>query len=248
VQALQKASAVWFYGGDQWTYTSTWKGTQVNTIVDQRFGDHSLTVGGTSAGTAILGDWAYSSPYTAPDEHNLGGQEALDNPYGPFLHFESDFLHLSPLANVITDTHFGNVLPPPDDRARMGRLMTFMAFMSIDNPETVKGLGVNAATAVEVESDPELTARVVGTGYGYFLTGSGQPGTDGLGRLLTPLNYANVIVHRVDKTTADFSFLNAWRPDGGVGTKYTITAAPDPNDPTGTRDKLTSTKADGSVY
>jgi len=68
------------------------------------------------------------------------------------------------------------------------------------------GLAFDASTAVLVEYNNDATngdARVVGSGYAYFLTApAAPPATDALGRL----SYADIVTHRVDAAAPTFKF------------------------------------------
>jgi cyanophycinase-like exopeptidase len=117
-----------------------------------------FTIGGTSAGLAILSHKVYTAPATA--EFGITSEQALRNiDHDPLMHFDSNVLNVSPLAGVVADTHFAN---------RMGRLLAFMAH------ELVNGLGVDEATAILVTAGG--AAEVVGAGQAYFLNREGPDG------------------------------------------------------------------------
>jgi cyanophycinase len=54
---ISNADAIFFAGGDQSKYLSYWVGTPVQEIIQDKL--NSVTVSGTSAGLAILGNWIY---------------------------------------------------------------------------------------------------------------------------------------------------------------------------------------------
>lgn len=54
---LQNADAIFFAGGDQNNYINFWTNTPVQTICQEKL--KTVTVAGTSAGLAILGNWIY---------------------------------------------------------------------------------------------------------------------------------------------------------------------------------------------
>jgi len=98
---LARADGIFIHGGDQANYVRFWKGTPVADLIERRFRE-GCPVGGTSAGLAILGEWAYGSM----DGGSLTSAEGLHDPLGPGVTLVGDFLHLAPLKGVITDSHF----------------------------------------------------------------------------------------------------------------------------------------------
>lgn len=98
----------------------------------------------------------------------------------------------------------------------MGRLVTYMARLNM------KGLGVNAGTAVAVECEGPLEgqAQVFGT-FAYFLSNEGaQYNWLNVG---SPLDYRNVRVRRIAGGTW-FNFQAAWGAGGGFGDVYYVDA------------------------
>lgn len=55
---IENAEMIFFSGGDQALYVQYWAGTPVQEAIQKKLG--SVTVGGTSAGMAILGEWIYT--------------------------------------------------------------------------------------------------------------------------------------------------------------------------------------------
>jgi cyanophycinase len=55
---IENAEMIFFSGGDQSLYVKYWVGTPVQEIIQKKLA--SVTVGGTSAGMAILGEWIYT--------------------------------------------------------------------------------------------------------------------------------------------------------------------------------------------
>jgi cyanophycinase len=77
------------------------------------------------------------------------------------------FLNVNFMTNVITDSHYSA-------RDRQGRHFTFMARLVQDFAvpfASVKGIGVDEATSVLVESNG--TSKVYGAGSAFFLKGFG---------------------------------------------------------------------------
>ncbi len=58
-QLINNAEAIFFAGGDQSLYIGWWTGSPVQTALNNKVA--SVTIGGTSAGLAILGHFVYSS-------------------------------------------------------------------------------------------------------------------------------------------------------------------------------------------
>lgn len=55
---LRDAEALFFAGGDQNDYITQWTNTSVQSITQDKL--KTVTIGGTSAGCAILGNWVYT--------------------------------------------------------------------------------------------------------------------------------------------------------------------------------------------
>ena len=135
---LARADGIFIHGGDQANYVRFWKGTPVADLIERRFRE-GCPVGGTSAGLAILGEWAYGSM----DGGSLTSAEGLHDPLGPGVTLVGDFLHLAPLKGVITDSHFA-------PRGRLGRLMVFVARLAAEG-HPVTGLGIDEEAGVLVD-------------------------------------------------------------------------------------------------
>lgn len=58
LDVLKKAEAIFMAGGDQSEYLDYWMDTEVQTILQGKLAN--ITIGGTSAGCAVLGNWVYS--------------------------------------------------------------------------------------------------------------------------------------------------------------------------------------------
>jgi cyanophycinase len=157
---IAHAEAIFIAGGDQANYTRNWTGpvqAEINAAIKR-----GIPIGGTSAGLAVLGEWAYSAEGDKPDDPNLDAKTALDNPLGPRVTLTHEFLDIPVLKGVITDTHFAK-------RNRMGRLLVFLAQIQSSGPGTsIHGLGVEEKAAVLLE--PDGHAAVIGHGSAYLLT------------------------------------------------------------------------------
>ena len=220
IERIRSAEALFIAGGDQWNYVRLWKGTPVEDAI-HAVAAKGAPVGGTSAGLAILGEFAFSA------EHDtVTSIEALDDPYHRRVVLERDFLVFPLLARTITDSHFV-------ERDRMGRSIAFLARILQDGwaPE-VRGIAIDRQTALLVEPDGTVSIRGVPSRAAYMLRAAGPPEAC---RPDTPLTLCGVSVYRL---TGDAKFdLRAWTGRGG--TEYTLSAV------SGT---LSSTQGNGGVY
>lgn len=158
---LAHAEGIFLAGGDQWTYLDAWRGTAVEAEL-RRAWARGAVVGGTSAGTAVLGELIYSA-----QNGSVVSAEALADPYDPRLTLETDLAGMPPLAGVITDTHFGA-------RDRMGRLLGFLARIQTDGGASpVVGLGIDEQTALVINAEGQ--GQVMGDGVVYALIATDPP-------------------------------------------------------------------------
>ena len=148
-EQIQKAEAIWFAGGNQWTYISYWRNTAIDSLIRKGIAERDLVVGGTSAGMAILGDVYFSA-----ENGTVTSYEALNNPFHPNVTADSTrFIDAPFLSETITDTHY-------DDPDRKGRHLVFMSRMLMDYGINAKGIACDEYTAVCI--DPEGMAHVYG--------------------------------------------------------------------------------------
>lgn len=136
---VRDAEAIFFAGGDQSKYWNLWRGTPLLQALNEHLAK-GTPFGGTSAGLAVLGEFSY----VADHRHNLSAQEALRDPYHPWITISNGFLDTPLLKNVITDSHFM-------ERARLGRLATFVARLESETASGLMGLGIDEATAMLVD-------------------------------------------------------------------------------------------------
>jgi cyanophycinase-like exopeptidase len=165
VQAVRKAEALFFAGGDQNNYIKYYKDTALGSVLDYLANVKHIPFGGTSAGMAIQG-YVYYDGVT-----NVVSEEVLQNPYrsGTGIHY-NDFLHNPFLQKTICDTHFNTKGGTTSNgiTGRQGRLMTFLSRMITDSAMTdVKGIACDEKTAVCI--DQNGIAMVAGLGKAYFL-------------------------------------------------------------------------------
>jgi len=220
IERIRNAEALFIAGGDQWNYVRLWKGTPVEDAIHAVVAK-GAPVGGTSAGLAILGEFAFSA------EHDtVTSIQALGDSYHRRVTLERDFLTLPLLARTITDSHFV-------ERDRMGRSIAFLARILQDGwaPE-VRGIAIDRETALLIEADGSVAIRGVPNRAAYMLRASGTPEVC---RPDTPLTFRGVSVYRL---TGDATFdLPAWTGHGG--TEYTLSAV---------SGSLSSTQGNGSIY
>lgn len=166
--AIIKAEALFIAGGNQWDYVNYWKNTLVHNAIQYLIDEKGVTVGGTSAGLAILGEVVYTA-----QNNTAWSSEALNNPFHFRVTLDNDFLQIPFLEEVVTDSHYNRV--QGDDMDRKGRHVAFLARMVADWGMDAKGIGVNEYTAVGV--DENGLARVFGNpsydDFAYFLKVNG---------------------------------------------------------------------------
>jgi cyanophycinase-like exopeptidase len=151
VQKIQKAEAIWFAGGDQWTYITYWRNTPIDSAINDAISRRNIVIGGISAGMAIQGKY-----YFTAQNGTVNSANCLANPYNTKVTIDSAlFLKNAVLNNTITDTHFDN----PD---RKGRLITFLARIYADYGIVAKAIACDENTAVCIDNNG--IARIFG-GY-----------------------------------------------------------------------------------
>ncbi|UCE45836.1 MAG: cyanophycinase [Methanobacteriota archaeon] len=223
IETIRNAEALFIAGGDQWNYVSMWKGTPVEDAI-HFVANKPAPVGGTSAGLAILGEFAFSARYDTIDS-----EAALADPYNSSVALERNFLNLEYMEDKITDSHFVA-------RDRMGRLVTFLARIVEDRwSDVAMGIGIDEKTAIGVDEDGDVTVFSLPgytTGSAYMLRTPGPPEVCDRD---TPLTYTGVSVYRIS-TGATFN-LATWTGNGG--TSYTLSAIDG---------VLYSDQPDGSIY
>lgn len=162
-QTVRNAEALWLAGGNQGTYYTRWSGTQLEAALDYLLAVKKASIGGTSAGMAVLGEVDYAAL-----AGSVTSTEALGNPFHADVTLTDDFLSPMPfMAGVITDTHWS-------ERGRLGRTLAFMARMVTDGLGSkaagARGLSADEQTAVAI--DPQGLARVYGNAayddFAYF--------------------------------------------------------------------------------
>jgi cyanophycinase len=122
LEAISKATGIFFTGGDQARITSILKDTQIDAAIHQRYSE-GVVVAGTSAGAAVMPD----KMIVEGDSQTNPRIEVVD--MGPGLGF---------LPGVVIDQHFSQ-------RGRLGRLISAL----LQEP-AVLGFGIDENTAMVV--------------------------------------------------------------------------------------------------
>ena len=178
---IRKAEAIFIAGGDQANYINLYAGTPVAETINERAA-HSVPIGGTSAGNAVLAQFGYSAL-----TGSVTSKQALADPYSPLVTISNGFLNLSPLLRgFFTDDHFAA-------RDRMGRLVAFLARVIQDRfAPSAAAIATDERTAYLME--PDGSGRVVGSGAAYFMRTTELPQVCKPGK---PLTFKNIYIYRV---------------------------------------------------
>ena len=157
-RVIRRAEALFIAGGDQSNYMSYWKGTKVETAIRYLLEEKKVTIGGTSAGMAVLSEFCYTGK-----NGSATATQALSDPYHTNVTIEPSFISLPLLKGVVTDTHYS-------ERSRQGRHVVFMARLVQDmGVLDAKGIACDEKTAICV--DENGIAHVFGP-QAYFLRAS----------------------------------------------------------------------------
>jgi cyanophycinase len=200
------ASVLFIAGGDQANYINFWMGTPVQTALNDAI-HRGVPIGGTSAGLAVLGEWAYSAQGDKPDDKDLDSKTVLADPFHPRVALVHGFLTIPTLANMITDSHFVK-------RDRMGRLIGFLARLNAEDKRPlderrmgIRGIGIDERTAILLK--PDGSGIVVGKSSAYLVQLNVDPGL-AKGK---PLTQREVWVQKVvaDDTVDLYSWLGGKR-------------------------------------
>lgn len=146
IDKVEKAEAIWFAGGDQYTYATRFKDNALEDALNEFINIKLGVIGGTSAGMAILGNHYFDAA-----NGTVTSAVALNNPYHTNVSLGyNDFLEIPMLESVITDTHYDN----PD---RMGRHAAFMARFAVDQGARSFGIACEEYTAICVNENGEAS-------------------------------------------------------------------------------------------
>ncbi len=226
---IAHASALFICGGDQANYVNFWMGTPVEAALNQAI-RRGVPVGGTSAGLAVMGEWAYSAQGDKPDDPNLDSKSVLENRNTSRVTLVRGFLDIPILRGTITDTHFAK-------RDRMGRLLVFLAHVNEQGSKAepppggppVRGIGVDQGAAVLLTPDGQ--AKVVGRGGAWFID---PVENANFADATMPVELKGVTVHKVAPGHA-FN-VKTWT---GEASHYVLSV---------NRGKLRSTQSGGAIY
>jgi cyanophycinase len=197
IEHVRNAHALFIAGGDQSNYVKMWPGPLLKEINDAIA--RGVPIGGTSAGLAVLGEFAFSAR-----NDTVTSAEALANPFDAKVTLERDFLSIPVMRGIITDSHFS-------PRQRMGRTVAFLARIEQDGwAKRARAIGIDEATAVLVE--PDGKAIVAGKGSAYFLELSHEPEECAPGKPLTLNGLHGYQVPPGPEAKFDFK---TWRGSGG---------------------------------
>lgn len=203
IARLRAAEAVFIAGGDQSRYVAFWQGTPVEDEL------HALVarggvIGGTSAGLAILGEYAFGARHDT-----VTSADALADPFRKEVALDKDFLSLPHLERLITDSHFV-------ERDRLGRTLVFLAKLQHDGWEArPRAIAVDRETAVLIE--PSGRATIAGKNTAYFISTTADAETFAEGK---PLTMRGLDVYRAD--TATTFDLATWSGKGGVAYRLDV--------------------------
>ena len=208
-EIIRHAEAIFIAGGDQSRYVNFWKGTPVEDAINANIAS-GKPIGGTSAGLAVLGEFAYGCLKDKEDDNDLASTDVLPNPYHERVTLVRDFLKVPNLENTLTDSHFAK-------RDRMGRTLGFLARLVQDGwSNTPREIAIDEKSAVLVEPDGRGT--VVGSGRGaYFLQVKSAPEVC---RPNTPLTIHNISIYRAS-AGARFD-LRSWTGEGGQAYRIAV--------------------------
>eukprot|EP01034_Spumella_vulgaris_P030777 gene30777-38041_t len=203
---LRTSEAIFLAGGDQSEYLNYWAGTEVQSIIQSKL--TNVTVGGTSAGCAVLGNWVYSG-----EKGSAVSEEAMMNPYDRLITIEPAFLKIPFLETIITDTHFVA-------RDRMGRMLTFLARIitdlaaSVSSDQVFRAVGIDEHTALLLDVKTG-SVSAVGVGTAYVCSADHQPAVCAK---KTPLTFHDINCVRLSATSVDQYSFSTW---SGQGVSYT---------------------------
>jgi len=162
LKLLNEAELIFFAGGDQSLYIDYLKNSKASQLIQSRLDHFDLSIAGTSAGMAILGEYDYGAHYSSPadEDSNVTAADVLQNPMGDFVDIDQNIIRLPFLNNAITDTHFSQ-------REREGRLLGFVAKIMLTGNSFINGIGSDEETAICI--DQKGRGQVFGNGHTYII-------------------------------------------------------------------------------
>ena len=196
---LENADGIFFAGGDQSNYIDWWTNTPVQSIIQKKV-LNGVTIGGTSAGLAILGNYIFG----CLTHETINSPNAMANPYDYKITLVPGFLKIPYLETVFTDSHFVT-------RDRMGRLLTFLAREVTDGtgPLPIRGLGIDETTALLLDVNTGL-ATTVGDSFAFVCSPQAAPETC---QEKVPLTYRDIPCLRLSGTAGTVYDFNTFTGD-----------------------------------
>lgn len=161
VGLVRDAEALFFAGGNQGDYVKYYKDSKLEDAINYLINEKGITIGGTSAGCAIMGEFYFSAM-----NGTITSEQALKDPYHEKATVGKDFISNNLLKNMIMDTHF-------DDPPRNGRLVSFMARIVtegwVTQPEELIGIGIEGSVGFTFDTDGNLRVyNKYSDNYVYF--------------------------------------------------------------------------------
>jgi cyanophycinase len=105
---IRHAEAVFIAGGNQARYVEFWQGTPVEDAINANIAS-GKPIGGTSAGLAVLGEFAYGCLKDKEDDNDLASTDVLPNPYHERVTLVRDFLKVPYLGTRLPTATLPNV-------------------------------------------------------------------------------------------------------------------------------------------
>jgi cyanophycinase len=209
IEIIRHAGAIFIAGGNQARYINFWQGTAVQDALNAGIAE-GKSIGGTSAGLAVLGEFVYGALGDKPDDPDLASTDVLPNPYFDRVTLVRNFLKIPILHDVITDSHFAK-------RDRMGRSLGFLARIVQDGwDKHPREIAIDEKSAVLVEANGK--SLVVGSGKGaYFMSPSNSAAVC---QPKTPLTFQGVLVYKA-ASGAGFDLVS-WAGQGGVSYQLSV--------------------------
>lgn len=175
-RSIRQAKLIFLRGGDQYSYYQHWKGTLAEQAIREVFQSGGV-IGGTSAGLAVSG----GIDYIAANQSAVS-PDCIQNPFHRDITLADDFLPFLP--GILFDSHFTR-------RARIGRLLAFVAHWNKIRQADILGVGVDERTGICVE--PDGTGQVFGTGAIFIMHQNSNSFVKCENQI--PLNFTNWTLH-----------------------------------------------------
>jgi len=216
---LREAEVVFIAGGDQWNYVRHWRGTPLIGLLNELVHGKKITIGGTSAGMAVLGEVVFSA-----ENNTIFSTEALGDPFHERMKLVRDFLSLPFMRHTVTDSHYDR--RESDGRNRKGRHTSFMARMVNDWQMPARGIAANERTAIAIDENgiAKVFGDPSGQHFAFFLQAyGGEPERCEAGSALHWYrDHAAVKVYKVkgDRDGSNWFSLRDWVNGHGGEWKY----------------------------